>query len=277
MIQRESKLVVVVRVVGEESVEARYPEMVSVRTVSPVFHVRVRPRLLAAVRHENPWSHASDADANLDRRGRLLQTVVTTGASSSLTTSFDDYDVYGTARSTLDPNGVETRRTLDARGRVTEIRSVQSAGDAAERADYVTGFSYDGRDRLTQTTLPLGNATVSSWEDGTNRLLGVTRLDASGNQHERVVYTLNTIGRKTHESYEECSTPAASCGSWVSKRSDTFGYDAEGRLVTVTHPDASSIAYTYDTRGNLLTVRDERHASANTIYVFDALNRLTSV
>jgi len=63
------------------------------------------------------------------------------------------------------------------------------------------------------------------------------RVEAAGNERERIVYTLNAIGGKTHESYEECTTPASACSTWVSRRSDSFSYDAAGRVTTTTHPE----------------------------------------
>ncbi|HEV7242491.1 MAG TPA: DUF6531 domain-containing protein, partial [Thermoanaerobaculia bacterium] len=223
------------------------------------------------------WSHYGDADANLNRRGRLQQMTLTTTGSSSLATTYDDYDIYGTPRSATDPNGVVTQRTLDARGRTLTERSVKPASDPNEPADYVTTFAFDLRDRLTSVTKPLGNRTAYRYEDGTNRLLQTIRVDASGNERERVLNALNTVGGKTSESIEECGTPAPTCGTWVARKTDSFAYDAAARLTTITHPDATTVVHAYDTRGNLTSIKDERHSSANTIHGYDPLNRLTTV
>jgi RHS repeat-associated protein len=226
---------------------------------------------------QKTWSYYADADASLNRRGRLQQVTVKTTPTSTLTTTYDDYDVYGTPRLETDANLVETRRTLDGRGRTLTAVSVKPAGDANEAPDYVTTSSYDLRDRLTSLTQPLGNKMTYQYEDGTNRLLQTIRVDAGGDERERVVYTLNAIGGKTNESYEECTTPAASCSSWVARKTEAFAYDAHGRLSTITHLDATTIAYAYDTRGNLVSVKDERHSVPNTIYTYDSLDRLESV
>jgi YD repeat-containing protein len=63
----------------------------------------------------------------------------------------------------------------------------------------------------------------------------------------------------------------------VARKTDAFAYAASGRLATITHPDATTVTYAYDTRGNLKSVKDERHAAANTLYDYDALDRLITV
>lgn len=223
------------------------------------------------------WTWYGDSDANLNRRGRLQLTTVTTTAATTLVTTSDDYDVYGTPRVVTDANGVTTQRTLDGRGRTLTIRSVKPPGDANEPSDYVTTSTYDGRDRLTAVTRPRANGSTYRFEDGTDRLLQTIRVDATGNERERIVHALNAVGNKTSESYEECTTPAPACSTWVVRRTDSFGYDAAGRLTSITHPDATTVGYAYDTRGNLASVKDERHAAPNTLYTYDALNRLTAV
>jgi len=136
---------------------------------------------------------------------------------------------------------------------------------------------FDSRDRIESVTLPLGNKKTNTYEDGTNRLLSMTRVDAQGNQQERIVVTLNTIGKRKTVSLEKCDTPSASCAHWTSARSDTYSYSAAGRLSTVTHPDATTVTYGYDSRGNVTSVKDERHTVANSSQLYDALDRLKSV
>ena len=135
--------------------------------------------------------------------------------SAFLTTSYDNYDVYGTPAKATDPNSVDTTRTLDARGRTLTVTSVHPSSDSAEPGNYVTTMVFDSRDRMTSSTFPLGNIVRYVYEDGTNRLLQTIRADSSGNEHERMLLTLNTIGRKTSEAAQECPTPANPCSSWT--------------------------------------------------------------
>src|SRR5262249_41179356 len=130
-----------------------------------------------------------------------------------------------------------------------------------------------------KVTLPAGNQVQYAYEDGTNRLTDTIRADSSSRQQERLHLTLNIIGDKTKEEAQVCTTPANPCAAanWSTKRSDSFAYDSHNRLSSVTHPDSTQALYAYDSRGNLTSVRDERHTSANSLYAYDFLNRLTKV
>lgn len=219
----------------------------------------------------------TDTDTNLDRRGRLQESRVFTDATASLATTFDDYTIYGAARKDTDANGVDTVRITDAKGRVTSTTSVKPTSDFDEPPDYVTTFTFDSRDRLTATTLPRGNSTRYRYEDGSNRLLETIRADSAGLEYERLLATLNTAGYKSTESAQECPTPANPCLSWTTRQSESFSYDAHGRLATITHPDSTTMVFTYDSRGNAASVKDERHSAANGLYAYDARNRLQTV
>ncbi|MCE7957650.1 MAG: RHS repeat protein [Acidobacteria bacterium ACB2] len=222
----------------------------------------------------------TDGSGTYNRRGRLQALTRTTKVSPSATlaTSYDAYDLYGTARSVTDPNAVETQRTIDARGRVLTMTEKKPSGDSNEPADYVTTYTYDSRDRLTQVEHPAGNRTKYVYQDGTNRLTDTIRADSSGLEHERLHLTLNLAGKKVQEDAQSCGTPATACTNWqTASRTESFVFDSLDRLSELDHPDATKVYYGYDSRGNLASVRDERHSAANTIYGYDALNRLTSV
>jgi len=209
--------------------------------------------------------------------GRLHTVTDTVG----LATTLENYDVYGTARTTTDPNGVITELVTDPRGRTTS-RTVKPVAGDPEPADYVTGYTYDTRDRLTRMTLPRGNALAYVYADGTNRLTETIRLDSAGLQQERLLLTLNDIGGKTREEAQVCTTPAAVCPSWSTRRSEKYAYDTKNRLWQMLFPvplpaDSKTIAYAYDGGGLLASVKDERHIDPNTIYTYDALGRLWTV
>jgi RHS repeat-associated protein len=253
----------------------------TVYTTTTLFDARHRETEVdgPAANQKSTFVYYADADATLNRRGRLQQTSLYTSATAHLDTQYDTYDVFGTAKKVVDPNGVETDNTTDSKGRVRNVVSKQPAGDP--NPDYTTIYAFDLRDRLTDVTLPLLNKLHYEYEDGTNRLLDTIRVDTSGNQQERLHLTLNVIGGKTQEEAQVCTVPAPTClaANWSTKRSDSFSYDTHNRLFSVVHPDASAshIDYTYDSRGNLIAVKDERHTSANTLYAYDSLKRLTTV
>jgi RHS repeat-associated protein len=220
-------------------------------------------------------AYYDDADPIADRRGRLARTTDATG----LTTTFDDYDAFGAARTVTDPNGVVTRRETDGRGRVVSSTSKAVAGDPAEAADDVSTFRYDGRDRLMETILPRGNATGYGYEDGTDRMTDTIRLDVAGNQIERRHLTLNAIGGKVREEDQLCAAPGSACSSWATKRSESFAYDPHNRLSAILHPvpAGSGVFYAYDPDGLLSAIQDENHPSPNTRQTYDSLHRLTQI
>lgn len=230
-----------------------------------------------ATNQKTTFGYFSDTDPTVNRRGRLQTTALYTSATAHLDTQFDDYDVFGTARSVTDPNGVETTKATDDKGRVTSVTSKMPPGDPSEPPDYITSYTYDTRDRLTDVTLPAGNKLHYDYQDGSNWLTDTIRVDLSGNQQERLHLTLNLIGGKTQEDAQVCSTPAVSCATWVTRRTESFTYNADNRLASIVHPDSTQVIYAYDSRGNLKSVRDERHAAANTLYEYDFLDRLKKV
>jgi RHS repeat-associated protein len=192
---------------------------------------------------------------------------------------FADYDIYGTARETTDPNGVTTTKITDRRGRTILVRDQAVTGDVNEAIDYTTTTVYDGRDRLVKMTKPRGNGQRFQYEDGTNRLIGTIRLDATGNEIERHETILNDLGTRVRENYQRCAAPALTCSDWVTRRSVAYLYDQNNRLKEIRHPAPEKAAsiYAYDDDGLLVSVQDENHTVPNTRYTYDAFERLASV
>jgi RHS repeat-associated protein len=253
----------------------------SATTYTTTSHFDTRHRLTETdgpgTNEKTTLAYYSDTDTTLDRRGRLQESRAYTSTSAYLPTTFDNYNVYGGARKQTDPNGVDTTSVTDARGRVTSTTSVKPTSDSNEPADYVASFTFDSRDRLTSSTRPRGNGMRYRYEDGSNRLLETIRIDTSGNEHERLMATLNTAGYKSTEAWQECPSPANPCASWTTRQSESFAYDAHARLATITHADATTVVNAYDSRGNMVSTKDERHTAANSLYAFDARNRLKRV
>jgi RHS repeat-associated protein len=225
------------------------------------------------------WAYYADADADVRRRGRLQTETTYTTSSATLATNFSTYDIYGTAKSVVDPNAVETRRTTDDRGRILTETSVKPAADSNEPADYVTTWQYDGRDRLVSMTQPRGFPIKYLYEDGTNRIVDIIRTGAGANERERIHRTLNAIGATTEELTQTCSTPANPCTTWSTQRRENFVYDAHNRLAEIDYPvpAGAKTIYVYDVDGLLASIQDERHVSPNTINEYDARHRLKKV
>jgi YD repeat-containing protein len=90
---------------------------------------------------------------------------------------------------------------------------------------------------------------------------------------ERIETTYDPLtGKKSLE-----RTLAFEGASWVEKRRQSFGYDAEGRLQTVTHADSEALHYAYDAADRIASVRDENHTTPNTVYAYDPAGRMETV
>ena len=220
-------------------------------------------------------SYYADDDADVNRRGRLQSRT----DPLNFATTFDTYDIFGTAGTVTDANGVVTRVQTDARGRVFSTTNAAVAGDPEEAADYTSTTTYDLRDRMVSTLSAGGRRVDYAYENGTNWLSDTTRRNLAGNEVERRHLTRNDSGQVTVEEYQACGTPAATCSNWQTKWSRTNVYDGNGRLTEVDDatPAGSKTIYTYDADGMLTNVQDQNHTSANTTYGYDELNRLTSV
>src|ERR1051326_3126787 len=74
------------------------------------------------------YTYFGDNDTNVSLRGRL--NTITNALNQ--TTTLGDYDVFGTPRSSTDPNGVITLRATDARGRTTSVTNQAIPSDPNE-------------------------------------------------------------------------------------------------------------------------------------------------
>ena len=236
------------------------------------------PRLLP-VADTTTYAYYPDTPVT-NNAGRLFTITNAVG----LMTKYENYDIFGTPLTTTDPNLVVTQLEPDEKGRTKTSTSNAVTGDSNESTPYVTSYLYDSRDRLIKTTLPRLNGVAYGYEDGTNRLLDTVRFDETTShlQQERLHLTLNDYGNKIQEEAQQCTPPAASCLTWTQKRSEKFGYDPKNRLSQIVHPiplpaDSTSVSYLYDASGLLESVQDEQHLSPNTLYDYDALNRLWRV
>ncbi len=157
-----------------------------------------------------------------DARG--LQTLYEYNAFGELTklTSPDtgvtlyDYDPAGNLISSTDARGVQSLYTYDALNRLT---SVTFPGDASENIT----FSYDA---------------TTNGNYGIGRLTGIT--DQSGNTG----FTYDYLGNLTQKQVT------------LNGRTHTtaYGYDATGRMVSMTHPSGNTYYYTYDALSRIASI-----------------------
>jgi RHS repeat-associated protein len=180
-------------------------------------------------------------------------------------------------RGTVHPNGVATETTHDALGRLV-TSTVKAVSGCDTNYDPLCGTDITssrscsaGGGPLATETRPLGGVSTYTY-DARGRVASVTRT-VSSTLSERMEYDYDAAsGKKSAERVRDNRT-----GSWVTRRSDSYLYDQQDRLSQLTHPDSTTITYTYDPLGRVLAVKDENHSTANTHYAYDPAGRLQTV
>ncbi|UXH76852.1 hypothetical protein [Roseateles amylovorans] len=125
-------------------------------------------------------------------------------------TSFPRYNAYGQPLEVVDPNGISSTYTYDARQRVS---SVTQNGSTTSYAYWPTGL-------LKQTTQADGSSVSYDYDDA-HRLVGIS--DQLGN---RIDYTLDSSGNRTREAVKDPSGEL--------RRSVSRAFDALGRTKQAT-------------------------------------------
>jgi len=197
-------------------------------------------------------SYAYYANDNPDpgKRGNVATITNTLGHVTSITA----YNAHGQPFTIVDPNGLSTTLTYDARQRLTS-RNV--GGE-------LTTYTYDGVGQLTRVTLPDGSSLTYAY-DAAHRMTGMS--DTLGN---RIAYTLDAMGNRTKEEVFDPANALAQTRSRV--------YDALNRLAQDIGAQAQTTQYAYDNQGNLTSIDGPLTGAVDvTINAYDALNRLIRV
>ncbi|CAA0121101.1 tRNA(Glu)-specific nuclease WapA [Halioglobus japonicus] len=185
-----------------------------------------------------------------DAIGRTLTRVLPLGQSESL-----GYDEVGNLISRVDFNGQSTTVSYDNNHRLQSrlyadgssesflyddvgnlIEVTQIAADTSTR---VTTYGYDSRDRLTSTTQPNG-ATLSYGYDEASNKVSLTVVSPSGTS-TTTTYSYDTLNRL--QSVTDINGVT------------TYGYDAVGNQISVSHPNGSSQVYGYDDLNRLTVLK----------------------
>jgi len=189
----------------------------------------------------------ADDDPDTAKRGNVATITNALGHATSITA----YNAHGQPLTIVDPNGLTTTLTYDARQRLAS-RSV--GGE-------LTAYTYDGVGQLTQVNLPDGSSLTYSY-DAAHRLTGI-----SDNLGNHIAYTLDAMGNRTKEEVFDPANALAQTRSRV--------FDNLNRLAQELGAQNQTTQYAYDNQGNLTSVTDPlNQVTAN---AYDALNRLIRI
>ncbi len=195
------------------------------------------------------------------------------GGSSAVTTTFDDYDYWGNAKSVQDPNGNFTCRTFHADLDVPTVNRVamnnQTSCTTSNSADLVTTTTYDSAKRVTKIERPLGNCVHRAYDDLGRLHLVRERDDCTvGNGGNTMELTYNDDGLVTKTEYLDASSTV------TYRHSTTYGVDR--RLYEIINPTQTTKrkTLTYEPDGMLAGITGE-DGVGETEWLYDALNRVS--
>ncbi len=243
-------------------------------------------------------------DYGYDLKGNRTQTY-TYDASGTLVRTVDlAFDARNRV-SQINAGGSVTQQISDAVGNLTKVtdpNTVAASGSAATNNNYdalnrlyqtvdrlsgSTLYSYDANDRLQAVQAPNGASTQYQYDDLGNLLQetspdrGTVRYayDAAGNLLQQTdargivsSYTYDALNRLTFINYGSSTEDVTY--TYDSHTGCTFGL---GRLCAVLD-ESGTTAFGYDPFGNVLVqIHVELGITYNTVYTYDAGNRVTSI
>lgn len=186
-----------------------------------------------------------------DAQGHVVsRTVAPTGPSDPAPprVTTNAYDTVGRMISVTDPTGaVTTTDSFDALDRPTKTTNALGGQ---------TATTYTPSGKVASTKGPDGRVTTNSYDSTTGDLLTVTGPATTADSTPPIThFTYDADGRKTSE-----TSPTGDVTHWT--------YDASGNVATETLPDGVKLVNTWDARGDLLSQARERntdHAVYSTV------------
>jgi RHS repeat-associated protein len=190
------------------------------------------------------------------------------------TTSFQ-YDAYGRLTRTTAPEGNYTQLTYDARGNVTETRSVGKPGSGV--ADIVASASYEAGcsnpatcNSPVSTTDARGQVSDYTYDPTHGGVLTVTAPAAPNGVRPQTRYSYTLVNGEYRLTGTSACQTQASCTGTADEVKSTLAYDINGNVTSSSAGagDGSltaAQAMTYDAKGDLLTVDGPLAGSADTV------------
>ncbi|MDQ1236739.1 RHS repeat-associated protein [Paenibacillus sp. SORGH_AS306] len=182
--------------------------------------------------------------------------------------------------------------TYNGWGQVASMQTDFQAGTTPVKGTR-QNYSYDTKEQLTTINLangskniqytytPQGQVDTVTYPTMTNgKVLKSSYTYNALNQMETMTTTLdNDVVAASNYQYDGNGNIVQAIEKRQGKADDTitYGYDALNRLISVNQPSRGQASYTYDLRGNRLTLEETRNTKENlseTSYSYNALNQL---
>ncbi|MCZ8251720.1 MAG: Ig-like domain-containing protein [Hylemonella sp.] len=214
-----------------------------------------------------------------DAIDRIVQTTSTTAAGSH--TLAYQYDSLGRmTRRTLIGTGIAAPEVTTYRWDNADRLSGHTTNVGGQ--DHSTNYSYDAAGRLSARKVQAGNTpdliTQAYGYDSLDRLSQIKYLKAAGTASEQLIeqidYEYDANGRRT------ARTTLNANGTGQGETPMAAVFDAANRMTAITlNLVGASRTYnlTYDANGNLVQKQNAADTSEQTLYVWDASNRLTRI
>ncbi|MFD5464833.1 LamG-like jellyroll fold domain-containing protein [Kitasatospora sp. NPDC127059] len=216
-----------------------------------------------------------------DQAGNHTATTQLSATGTTLATSSATFDAAGEQLSITDPDGNTTTAVYDGLG-----RQVQQTQPVAAGHSITTAFAYDAAGRRTGYTDGNGNTTYSTFNSlGLPESTIEPATSAYPNPADRTYTTsydplgeavsLKEPGGVTiSSSYDTAGhlTSQAGSGGEAPTPTRTFGYDADGRITSLSTPRGTQ-SYTYEDRGAIASASGPMGTGS---YTYDAEGRLAS-
>jgi RHS repeat-associated protein len=202
------------------------------------------------------------------------------------------YDALGRTVSKTDQAGQTTQFQYDKLGRLIQVTDaigqiteygydeVSNRISQTDANNHTTTFGYDKLGRRTKRTLPLGMAETSTYDLASNLK---TKTDFNGKITTYVYDPLNHLTSKTPDSsFGEPTVSFAYTATGQRQTmtdasgTTTYAYDLRDRLIQKATPQGT-LTYGYDVAGNLTSIQSSNAGGTSINYVYDQLNRLSTV
>lgn len=186
-------------------------------------------------------------------------------------TTYSGHDGAGRPGSVVDANGARTNLSYDAKGRLSGMTVVGPAGNRT------MSYQYDAEDRLVYQVNGLGDWTRYVY-DVQGRMVRMEKQgDAVGMSSSTDVqkFTYNALSQPTRVEVQRVDVSTSGVTTTTTYFSKNYVYDTAGLLKQVTGNNGQSETFTYDANGRVASHTDA--SLAKTEYQYDSQGRQSQV